>query len=155
MLAGLGSEALAAEVSAASQGLLGGLATICAPLSYPLRRITASRMALPHLALAGDAAHVVHPLAGQGLNLGLQDAQALGARLMGREPVRGTGDLAVLRRYERERSEAILAMRATVNGLHALFGAAGPAARRVRNAGLNFTDRLTVLKHSLLRHALQ
>ena len=69
--------------------------------------------------------------------------------------MRGIGDLTVLRRYERERSEAILAMRATVNGLHALFGAAGPAATRMRNAGLNLTDRLPVLKQALLRHALQ
>ncbi|MEI6723810.1 MAG: hypothetical protein WCO67_23865, partial [Betaproteobacteria bacterium] len=64
------------------------------------------------------------------------------------------GDIRLLRQYERERSEAILAMRAAVNGLHSLFGASGRAARAVRNTGLNFTDRLPALKNALLRHAL-
>jgi ubiquinone biosynthesis UbiH/UbiF/VisC/COQ6 family hydroxylase len=150
----LDGDALGRAVCEASNGMLGALTAICPPHGYPLRRITAGRMVLPHLALAGDAAHVVHPLAGQGLNLGLQDAQALGAILMGRPPVRAPGDLLLLRRYERERSEAILAMRAAVHGLHSLFGAAGPAARRMRNAGLNLTDRVPVIKNALLRHAL-
>jgi ubiquinone biosynthesis UbiH/UbiF/VisC/COQ6 family hydroxylase len=153
-LMALEAGALGREVCTASGGALGELDAICVPQAFPLRRITARRMVLPHVALAGDAAHVVHPLAGQGLNLGLQDARSLGAVLMGREPVRAPGDLALLRRYERERSEAILAMRAAVHGLHALFGAEIPLARRLRNAGLNLTDRLPVLKSTLLRHAL-
>ncbi len=150
----LGAAALAEEVSEASNRMLGSLRLISAPLAYPLRRMTAARMVLAHLALAGDAAHVIHPLAGQGLNLGLQDARSLGALIAGREPVRGPGDPRLLRRYERERSEAILAMRAAVHGLHCLFDAEGGALRRLRNAGLNLTDRLTVIKNSLLRHAL-
>jgi 2-octaprenylphenol hydroxylase len=153
-LMALEGAALGREVCAASAGALGELEAISAPQGFPLRRITTRRMVLPRVALAGDAAHVVHPLAGQGLNLGLQDARALGAVLLGREPVRAPGDITVLRRYERERSEAILAMRATVHGLHALFGAESPLARRLRNAGLNLTDRLPVLKNTLLRHAL-
>jgi 2-polyprenyl-6-methoxyphenol hydroxylase-like FAD-dependent oxidoreductase len=146
--------ALAAEVHAASGGTLGTLEMITPPVAFPLRRMTAARMVLPHLALVGDAAHVVHPLAGQGLNLGLQDASALGALIVGREPVRNPGDPGLLRRYERDRREAILAMRAAVHGLHFLFGADGSVVRRLRNTGLNLTDRLTVLKNSLLRHAL-
>lgn len=153
-LMALGAQALAQEVQAASKAALGTLAVISPAQAFALRRISAGRMVLPHVALAGDAAHVVHPLAGQGLNLGLQDAQCLGAILTGREPVRRPGDLALLRRYERERSEAILAMRAAVNGLHALFGAEGPAARRMRNFGLSLTDRMPVLKNFLMRHAL-
>jgi 2-polyprenyl-6-methoxyphenol hydroxylase-like FAD-dependent oxidoreductase len=111
-------------------------------------------MVLPHLALAGDAAHVVHPLAGQGLNLGFQDARCLGATLQGREPVRSPGDFALLRRYERDRSEAILAMSSGVHGLQALFDTKNSAVRRLRNMGLNLTDRLPVIKNALLRHAL-
>jgi 2-octaprenylphenol hydroxylase len=153
-LMALDGDALGREVSNASKATLGSLTAICAPQAYPLRRIKAARMVLAHLALAGDAAHVVHPLAGQGLNLGLQDAQSLGALLAARAPVRGTGDLGLLRRYERERSEAILAMRAAVHGLHSLFGAEGTTLRRLRNAGLNLTDRLPVIKNALLRHAL-
>lgn len=135
-------------------GLLGSLDRISDPLAYPLRRMTAEKMVRPHLALAGDAAHVIHPLAGQGLNLGLQDARSLGAFIAEREPVRRLGDIGLLRRYERERSEAILAMRTAVHGLHSLFDAKDGATRRLRNAGLNLTDHLTVLKHALLRHAL-
>jgi ubiquinone biosynthesis UbiH/UbiF/VisC/COQ6 family hydroxylase len=153
-LVALNGEALGREVSDASKMALGRLEPLCAPQAFPLRRITADRMVLPGLALAGDAAHVVHPLAGQGLNLGLQDAQSLGRILSGRPPVRGPGDIALLRQYERERSEDILAMRAAVHGLHSLFGAASPVARAMRNSGLNFADRIPVLKNALLRHAL-
>lgn len=147
--------ALASEVSDASNHMLGALQAVSPAFSYPLRRATAARMVLSHLALVGDAAHVIHPLAGQGLNLGLQDASCLAAIVAGREPVRGAGDFRLLRRYERERSEAILAMRATVHGLHSLFNAGGGAARWARNAGLNLTDRLAVIKNCLLRHALR
>lgn len=153
-LHGLDAEALAREVSGASKTTLGELHLVSAVKSFPLRRLTAGRMVLPHLALAGDAAHVIHPLAGQGLNLGLQDARVLAEVLANREPVRSPGDLALLRRYERERSEAILAMRSAVHGLHSLFGADRRAFGRVRNLGLNFTDRLPVLKNALVRHAL-
>lgn len=146
---------MAETLREATGGALGSLERVSEPLAFPLRRMTVRKMVLPHIALAGDAAHVIHPLAGQGLNLGLQDARALGAIIAEREPVRSLGDPRLLRRYERERSEAILAMRTAVHGLHGLFGARDGATRRLRNAGLNLTDRLTVLKHTLLRHALQ
>lgn len=154
-LMALDREALANEVCEASRSTLGRLEALCAPQAFPLRRITAARMVLPGLALAGDAAHVVHPLAGQGLNLGLQDAQSLGRILAGRAPVRGPGDIALLRQYERERSEAILAMRTVVHGLHSLFGAGSPVVRAMRNSGLNFADRVPVLKKALMRHAFR
>jgi len=150
----LGAESLAHEVGAASGGAVGALKLISAVKSFPLREAVAERMVLAHLALAGDSAHVIHPLAGQGLNLGLQDARALGEVLARREPVRGAGDLTVLRRYERERSEAILAMRSTVHALQRLFGSKQRLLELARNQGLNFTDRLPVLKNALVRHAL-
>jgi 2-polyprenyl-6-methoxyphenol hydroxylase-like FAD-dependent oxidoreductase len=106
------------------------------------------------IALVGDAAHVIHPLAGQGLNLGLQDVRALVETLAGRGPLRDPGELRLLRRYERARAEPILAMDIMVDGLFTLFGAPGPLAGRLRNAGLNLTDRLPVLKNLLVRQAL-
>jgi 2-octaprenylphenol hydroxylase len=153
-LMALDPESLGSEVGAASNQLLGALSTETAPQTYPLRRINAGRMVGPRLALAGDAAHVIHPLAGQGLNLGLQDARSLSEILHGRGPARAAGDPGLLRRYERDRSEAILAMRSAVHGLQALFEAENRAVRRLRNLGLNLTDRLPVLKNVLLRHAL-
>jgi 2-polyprenyl-6-methoxyphenol hydroxylase-like FAD-dependent oxidoreductase len=74
--------------------------------------------------------------------------------LAGREPFRDPGDLRLLRRFERARAEAILAMRATVHGLFLLFEAKGGLASRVRNAGLNLTDRVPVIKNILMRRAM-
>jgi 2-octaprenylphenol hydroxylase len=153
-LLGLDGGSLAREVGESSNGAVGSLKLISPVKAFPLREAIAERMVLPHVALAGDAAHVIHPLAGQGLNLGLQDACALGTVLARREPVRAPGDFTVLRRYERERSEAILAMRSTVHALQRLFGSKQRLLGRARNLGLNLTDRLPVLKNALVRHAL-
>jgi 2-polyprenyl-6-methoxyphenol hydroxylase-like FAD-dependent oxidoreductase len=134
--------------------VLGELALVTPPRAFPLRRLASARLVAPRVALAGDSAHVIHPLAGQGANLGLQDAQALGAVLAAREPGRDAGDERLLRRYERSRAEAILVMRATVHGLYQLFGAPGSAAARLRNSGLQLADRMSVLKNLLMRHAM-
>jgi len=147
-------EALCREVEAAARGAFGQLALATPPRSYPLRRLSAQRLVAPRVALAGDAGHVIHPLAGQGLNLGLQDARALAAVLAAREPVREPGDLRLLRRYERSRAEPILAMDAMVETLFRLFGAESRSAARLRNAGLNLTDRLPVIKNMLMRQAM-
>ena len=150
----LTAENLAGEVHAASRGALGELALITPPRSYRLRRVSAHRMVAPRVALAGDAAHVVHPLAGQGLNLGLQDVRGLVQVLTGKEPFRDAGDIRLLRRYERSRAEPVLAMDGIISGLFALFGAGGRMASLARNAGLNLTDRLPVLKNILMRQAM-
>ena len=96
----------------------------------------------------------MHPLAGQGANLGLQDARVLAEVLRCRESGRDPGDERLLRRYERFRAEDILAMRTTVHGLFRLFEARGAGISRLRNAGLNFADRVPVLKNLLMRHAM-
>jgi len=147
-------EALAQEVERASKAVVGGLATVSEVRSIALRRLRAARLVAPRLALAGDAGHVIHPLAGQGLNLGLQDARALAEVLNQREPRRDPGDERLLRRYERQRAEPILAMDVVVSGLFALYGAKNSWIGRLRNAGLNLTDRLPVLKNILMRQAM-
>jgi len=153
-LLALEPEALAREVALASRHTLGRLALVTPARSFALRRLTAARSVAPRVALAGDAAHVVHPLAGQGANLGFQDARALAAVLNAREPFRDPGDVRLLRRYERARAEAILAMRATVHGLFLLFDAKGGFSAVLRNSGLNLVDRMPVLKNVLTRHAM-
>ena len=153
-LLALDAVALAREVAAAAQHALGELALVTPPRAFPLQRLAAARLVAPRVALAGDAAHVIHPLAGQGANLGLQDARVLAEVLAARAPGRDPGDLRLLRRYARARAEAILAMRTAVHGLHRLFDAPGPAAVRLRNAGLNLADRMPVLKNLLMRHAM-
>jgi 2-polyprenylphenol 6-hydroxylase len=96
----------------------------------------------------------VHPLAGQGLNLGLQDVDALLAAVRDREPFRPAGDPAVLRRYERGRAEAIGLMRLTTDGLARLFAIEDPLVRSARNAGMALVNRLGPLKSRLIRQAL-
>jgi len=153
-LLGLDGDRLAREVAAAAQGAVGELSLVTPARAFPLQRLTAERLVAPRVALAGDAAHVIHPLAGQGANLGLQDARLLAEVLAARAPGRDPGNLGLLRRYERSRAEAILQMRATVHGLHRLFGHPAPAVARLRNAGLNLAERLPVLKNLLIRHAM-
>jgi ubiquinone biosynthesis UbiH/UbiF/VisC/COQ6 family hydroxylase len=151
----LGAEDLAREVERACGAILGPLAQDTPPRSYPLRRLAARRLIAPRVALVGDAAHVIHPLAGQGLNLGLQDARALAQVLLERAPGSDPGDAGTLRRYERQRAEPILAMDLTVDGLFRLFGAAAAPTAGLRNVGLNLAGRLPVLKNLLMRHAMR
>jgi ubiquinone biosynthesis UbiH/UbiF/VisC/COQ6 family hydroxylase len=153
-LMALSAEALEARVAAAGESRLGRLRLLAPAQGFPLRRLEARPLVVPRVALVGDAAHVVHPLAGQGVNLGFGDAAVLAETLGGRETFRDCGDPAVLRRYERARAEAILAMRSVTDGLVRLFSATGRLPDAVRNRGMNLTDRLPVLKNLLVRHAL-
>lgn len=153
-LLALSPAALAQQVMVASRGSVGKLALLTPQRGFALQQLSARRLAAPRVALAGDAAHVIHPLAGQGANLGLQDARVLAEVLRSREPGRDAGDLRLLRRYERGRAEDILAMRATVHGLFRLFAAGGSGISRLRNAGLNLADRIPVLKNLLMRQAM-
>jgi ubiquinone biosynthesis UbiH/UbiF/VisC/COQ6 family hydroxylase len=121
---------------------------------FPLQRVEVDRLAQPRVALLGDAAHVVHPLAGQGLNLGLQDVSELLRVLGAREPWRDLGDRMLLRRYERARAEPIGLMRLTVDGLANLFGTQDPWLRQLRNSGLALVDGLTPVKNALIRRAI-
>jgi len=150
----LDAQALCSEVARACAQALGGLRMLCAARAFPLQRLAAQRMVAPRVALAGDAAHVVHPLAGQGANLGLQDARELAEVLAAREPQRDPGDLRLLRRYERVRAADILTMDTTVHGLYRLFASGAQPIARLRNAGLNLADRLPVLKNLLIRQAM-
>ncbi len=122
--------------------------------SFPLRLIVVDRLIAPRVALVGDAAHVVHPLAGQGLNLGLQDVASLLEVVRGREAFRDIGDAVLLRRYERSRAEPVAMMRAATDGLARLFRIDDPLARFVRNTGMAAVDRLTPVKRLLIRQAL-
>jgi ubiquinone biosynthesis UbiH/UbiF/VisC/COQ6 family hydroxylase len=150
----LDPEALCREVQTASHNVLGRLTLSAAPRSYPLKRLSARRLVASRAALVGDAGHVIHPLAGQGLNLGLQDVRELAAMLERCDEGRDPGDLRALRRYERARAEPILAMNIAVGGLFSLFGGSSKGMARMRNTGLNLTDRIPVLKNLLIRQAM-
>jgi len=153
-LLGLAPDELEREVERASGAPLGALRLATPPRGFPLQRLLAQHMIAPRVALVGDAAHVVHPLAGQGANLGFQDARELARVLLTREPGRDPGEPRLLRRYERARAEDVLAMRATVHGLHALFDARSAALAWLRNAGLRLVDQLAIVKNLLVRQAM-
>ncbi|NEL27487.1 MAG: ubiquinone biosynthesis protein UbiH, partial [Xanthomonas perforans] len=101
-----------------------------------------------------DAAHNVHPLAGQGLNLGLGDAQALARVLNGRDYWRGVGDLRLLRQYERERKAALLPMGWTMDGLQQLFSRSEGPLTALRNWGMKGFERSGPLKDWVTRQAM-
>jgi ubiquinone biosynthesis UbiH/UbiF/VisC/COQ6 family hydroxylase len=153
-LQALESGELARRVSTRTGGTLGALAPLGAARGFPLRRLKVAHLAGPRLVLVGDAAHVVHPLAGQGLNLGLADVSELLAVVAGREPFRDIGDPVLLRRYARRRAEPIELMRLTTDGLARLFALDDPLARRVRNGGMSLLNHIAPLKRALVRHAL-
>lgn len=153
-LRALDGDGLAQAVAQASAHCLGELRIVGAVNAFPLRRLHADALIGPRLALVGDAAHNVHPLAGQGLNLGFADAEALAAVLRGRGAERDCGTRALLRRYERSRKEDILAMEYVTDGLHTLFGSRLPGIPVLRNAGLTLTDRFAPLKRLLVKRAL-
>ena len=119
-----GEQAAALEglLAHAAEGRLGKLTVRSKLHGFPLT-LERAQMVAPGIALAGDAAHRLHPLAGQGLNLGLGDVEALVEAVAGREPYRQAGDLRVLHRYQRARAEPVLAMRLATDGLHKLFAA--------------------------------
>jgi ubiquinone biosynthesis UbiH/UbiF/VisC/COQ6 family hydroxylase len=150
----LAADAFVRRVAEAGGGLLGELTLITPPQAFPLQSLAAESMIGQRVVLVGDAAHVVHPLAGQGVNLGFGDARELAGTLVAREPFRDCGDRVLARRFERARAESVLAMRTVTDGLAKLFGLGGVPAARVRNAGLGLTDRLAPVKNLLVRHAI-
>lgn len=145
---------LAARVEAASHGALGALECVTPPAAFPLRALTADRSVMPRLALVGDAAHNVHPLAGQGVNLGFRDVRELAAVLAARGAQRDCGVLPLLRRYERARGEDVRSMIAVTDTLQRLFSSRLPGANRFRNIGLQLTARLPIIRRALAQHAL-
>lgn len=137
----------------ATGGAAGTLKLASPRMSWPLMRAEAGAWCGPGWVLLGDAAHVVHPLAGQGLNLGLADVAVLDRVLAARE-WRPAGDERLLRRYARERAAPTWAMGRLTEGLLTLFGHTRPEVRELRNRGLTLVNHLTPIKRWLASRAL-
>ncbi len=144
----------AREIATACRNVLGDMHVITPPRSFPLQLVRVNETVRPRLALLGDAAHVVHPLAGQGLNLGFADACELARVLCERGAQDDCGDYRLLRRYARARREAVATMQWTTDRLQRLFAAHGYGASWLRNTGLRFTNAIVPLKNILIKHAL-
>ena len=142
------------ELNTATAGAAGTLKLGGQRATWPLALARAGAVSGPGWALLGDAAHLVHPLAGQGLNLGLGDVAALSAVIAAREPWRPLGDERLLRRYARARLAPTLAMGELTDALQRLFAHASPAAQGLRNRGLNALDQFPPVKRWLTQRAL-
>jgi 2-octaprenylphenol hydroxylase len=153
-LMGLDATALATRVAAAGGHTLGALRLLTPQAGFPLRLMRAPRCVASRLALIGDAAHTIHPLSGHGINLGFQDARVLAAVLCDKPEHIDCGDFSLLRRYERARKEEVVALQTVTDTLHDLFGPSADSLKRLRNFGLNLTNRVPVVKDLLVRYAL-
>lgn len=153
-LTSLTDEALCAQVAAASQHTLGKLQILTPAAAFPLRLLVLPHISAKRVALIGDAAHNMHPLAGQGVNTGFRDARQLAELLIDRGGCMDCGDAQLLRRYDRKRREDIYSMQSTTYGLKKLFCNDDPLLRTLRNLGLNATNHLIPLKKLLMQHAL-
>lgn len=143
------------QLAEAFENTLGPIISISKRHSFPLRMRHAKQVVCEGLALIGDAAHTIHPLAGQGVNLGLLDAAALAEVIIHADKKnRNFASLSTLRRYERWRKGDTVTMIAMVEALKHLFASEHKLIQYVRSAGLNMTNRLAFLKHCMANYAL-
>ena len=142
-------------LAAAFEHQLGSISAVSRRFSFPLRQRHVVDYIKPGLALVGDAAHTIHPLAGQGVNLGLMDIKTLSEELL-RSQQRGLspGSIAVLERYQRRRKGANLAMMAGMDGLKRLFSETTLPVRWARNSGLRWLDKSKMLKRQIMKRAM-
>ncbi|HMG46948.1 MAG TPA: FAD-dependent oxidoreductase [Allosphingosinicella sp.] len=151
---GLAERALAHEIEKRMGGFLGAVALAGPRWTYPLGFHHAARITGLRLALAGDAAHGIHPIAGQGLNLGFRDAAALAEVLVeGARLGLDLGDAQLLERYERWRSLDTFTVAMATDSLTRLYGVPGRAASAVRRFGMGMVQRIGPLKERLMAEA--
>lgn len=154
-LLGFSDHEFARAVEAAGSAALGRFALLTERASFPLSFMRLPSPIAPRLVLVGDAAHGIHPLAGQGLNLGYGDVATLAAVLQDRAPVDDPGVALLLGRYARQRALPTLAMQAMTDGLWRLFKADERLPGILRNGGMALLNRMPMVKSILMQPALR
>jgi 2-octaprenylphenol hydroxylase len=142
----LEEHAFTQQVSHAGDHLLGKLTQITAPASFPLALQTSEVLTQDAVVFIGDAAHQIHPLAGQGMNLGFRDVIDLLAILQDKTPYQSIHDPGLLKRYSRVRKADVFDMRLLTDGLFQLFESNRTTIKALRNFGLSLTDHSTIKK---------
>jgi 2-octaprenylphenol hydroxylase len=151
----LDDEAFCAELERASEARLGAVLASSRRFAHPLRQRHAVDYVQPGVALVADAAHTIHPLAGQGINLGLQDVAVLAEEIVaGHHCGASPGQLELLRRYQRRRKGENLMMMSAMDGFKRLFEQQSLPIRWLRNVGMRRIDSVLPLKQQLMRHAM-
>jgi len=154
-LLALPEEAFRLRLAEAFDHHLGAIVSATPRVSFPLRLMHAQDYVRPGFALVGDSAHVVHPMAGQGINLGLADVEALtGLLAEARKESRAFGNLRLLKRYERRRKADNVEMLALTDGLYRLFKVHAPALSGLRQWGMQLVGRTGPLKRQLALRAM-
>lgn len=147
---------LAARLAPYAEAELGSLSPVQPELhrGFPLRLIKPNALVADRVALIGDAAHVVHPLAGHGMNLGFGDVRDLVRVISESSAGQDLGEQKLLQRYQRLRKEEVLLMQVATDGLARLFATDLSPVKELREFGMNLLNRLPVIKNRLIQHAL-
>ena len=154
-LLALDDEAFCLELGNAIEHRLGAVQASAQRYAFPLRQRHAIDYVQPGVALVGDAAHTIHPLAGQGINLGLLDVMVLAEEVLASCEAGGSpGTIETLRRYQRRRKGDNLLMMAAMDGFKRLFEQQAPPLRWLRNAGMRQVGRMLPVKREIIRRAM-
>lgn len=149
----LSAEEFTHRVAQAGENLLGGMKLITEPASFPLLMQQSTNLSQESVVLIGDAAHQIHPMAGQGVNLGFRDVKDLIETLSSKQAIQSIADSSLLRSYERKRKNDAAKMLLLTDGLFSLFGSPIRIVRQARNLGLTAIDQ-TWIKKLLVENAV-
>ncbi len=153
-LLSLTNEALAERVQKRSNDVLGELTPVSQTFSFALQQVTANQLIADRVVLVGDAAHQVHPMAGQGANLGFRDVISLENLMTSAHAMQDIGDFSFLRRYERQRKADMLSINTLTAGLDTLFAFESKAIKKIVNVGMQQLNQHPSIKNILIQQAI-
>lgn len=153
-LLSLSEESLAEQVEVQARGQLGQLKAASKTYSFPLRQITASKLIAERVVLIGDAAHQVHPMAGQGANLGFRDVMSLAKLMTSSHALQDVGDATFLRRYERDRKADVVSMNTLTSGLDYFFSSNNQLMKRLATSSMEQLEKRLSMKNILIKQAV-